>query len=173
MQSATGRFAQRWPTGALCIKSSSLFGSGTPALMMWLRLIIAMLVAPVVVIVIMCGQYFHLRGFRRSTPKLHTDMDMVRFKRLASIQMYVSLAGLIVMGIPLALWVIDLFWFGEMAWLDLLLFVLVPFAVECAVASVVVGTSRAVRSTPASDLSLASERDRVVDIWLHRALPSW
>jgi hypothetical protein len=139
---------------------------------MWSQIVSAMLVPPIIVVAIMLGQYFQLCAFRRNTPEFKTSEDLYRFKRLASIQMYSSLFGLVMMASPLAFWIADMFWFGESAWLDIV-FVIVPFAVECAVAFLVVGKSRAVRSTPTSDPVLASERDQVVEVWLHRALPNW
>jgi len=130
-------------------------------------------VAAAGVVVSMLALYAQLRRFQTLHPVLRTDEDLTAFKSLAAAQMYGSLVGLVLAWVPLALWAIGKFVFGVVGWLDALLFVALPFVIQLGVAAMTVGAARAVRATPSDDPNTKSERDRIVDIWLHRNLPNW
>jgi hypothetical protein len=136
-------------------------------------LVISMVAAAVAVVVAMVTLYFPLRRFRRTHPILRDDADMAAFRRLVSVQMYVSLAGFYLTWVPLVVWLVGHFVLGQLSWLDGLLFVVLPFAVQLAVSAGMVGTARAVRRTPAADKRLTAERDRVADVWVNNSFPDW
>ncbi len=98
---------------------------------------------------------------------------MAAFKRLASSQMYVSLISGYLLWIPLITWIFGKFLLGQLTWLDGLLFVVLPFAVQVLISSYMIGAARAVRSTPTTSKALDAERDWVVDVWLNKKLPEW
>ena len=136
-------------------------------------LITAMLVSPAAVLAVMLLLHGQLRRFSVSVPELRTPQDVGRFKRLAAGQMYGSLVGLVLTWLPLALWLAGKFWLGQLYWLDVVLFVVLPLVVLVWASGQMLSTARAVRATPATDPAIVAERDRVVDVWLHRNLPNW
>ncbi len=99
---------------------------------------------------------------------------MAHFKRLAKIQMLAALLFLpfIWPWLPFCIWLYGMFFADVLTWLDLLLFVVLPFAAVIVVASTVSGPVERARSL-ATDPSLVAERDRVVDVWLNGKLPDW
>jgi hypothetical protein len=140
---------------------------------MRLWLILAMALSSVAVLGIMLLGHAQLRRFLRSLPALRNSDDMSQFKKLAAAQMYESLVALALSAAPLVIWVIGKFMMGHLGWLDLLLFVVAPFLILGFAASKMSGAAEAVRQIAVADQSLAPERDRVVDVWLHRLLPNW
>ena len=117
--------------------------------------------------------YFPLRSFREKHPEIRGDADMLAYKRLASVQMYVSLAALYLAWVPLLVWIVGKFALGRLTWLDGLLFVVLPFVIQFALSAAAIGTANAVRSTPAATESLSAERDRVVGVWVNKKYPEW
>jgi membrane protein required for beta-lactamase induction len=117
--------------------------------------------------------YFQLVAFRTRYQTLRDETDMGAFKRLASMQMYVSLVGLYAAWLPLVVWLLGKFVFGNLSWLDGVLYVLVPFVVQFTLAAASVGTAKAVRRTAAASDAIAAERDRVADVWVNKNLPEW
>ena len=136
-------------------------------------LILSMLVPAAAVLAIMFLQHAQLRRFQRRVPELRTADDLAAFTRLAGTQMYWSLAGLTLTGVPPMVWLFGKFVAGQLGWLDALLYVVLPFAALTYASGRLVSTARAVRATPADDPALTAERDRVVHVWLHRNLPDW
>jgi len=136
-------------------------------------LITSMAAAAGAVVVAMIVLYLPLRSFRRKYPMLRDEADMSAFRRLASLQMYVSLAALYLTWVPLVIWIVGKFVLGQLTWLDGLLFVVLPFVAQFALSAAAIGTARAVRSTPAADERLTAERDRVVDVWVNKNYPEW
>jgi membrane protein required for beta-lactamase induction len=136
-------------------------------------LVAAMIAAAGTVIALMIVLYFPLRSFRRKHPVLRDEADMSAFKRLASLQMYSALPALYLTRVPLVVWLVGKFALGHLTWLDGLLFVVLPFFVQSAIAAGAIGTAEAVRSTPAANEALTAERDRVVDVWINKKLPQW
>ena len=136
-------------------------------------LIVSMLVSGGAVLALMLGLHAQLRRFQKRFPELRTSDDLQAFKALASAQMYASLVGLILVWVPLLIWIFGKFVFGRVGWIDLLLYVVIPFVVQLVTSGFLVGTARAIRATPARDMTLETERDRIVDVWLHRSLPNW
>ena len=136
-------------------------------------LVASMVAAAGAVILAMIVLYFPLGSFREKYPLLRNETDMVAFKRLASFQMYVSLAALYLTWVPLFIWIVGKFVLGQLTWLDGLLFVILPFIVQFALSAAAIGTAKAVRSTPAADQTLTAERDRIVDVWVNKKYPEW
>ena len=136
-------------------------------------LVTSMVAAAGAVALAMIGLYFPLRSFREKHPEIRGDADMLAFKRLASVQMYVSLAALYLTWVPLLIWIVGKFVLGRLTWLDGLLFVVLPFVIQFALSAVAVGTAEAVRRTPAATDTLTAERDRVVDVWVNKKYPEW
>ena len=140
---------------------------------MRLWLVASMVAAAGAVILAMIVLYFPLRSFREKYPLLRNENDMLAFKRLASVQMYVSLAALYLAWVPLLIWIVGKFVLGQLTWLDGLLFVILPFVTQFTLAAAAVGTAKAVRSTPAAHETLTAERDRVVNVWVNKNYPEW
>lgn len=136
-------------------------------------LVTSMVAAAGAVVAAMIVMYFPLRSFRQKHPVLRSGADVSAFKRLASSQMYVSLGALYLTWVPLVIWLVGKFVLGRLTWLDGLLFVVLPFVVQFALAAAAVGTAEAVRSTPAADEALTAQRDRVADVWVNKKYPEW
>jgi hypothetical protein len=136
-------------------------------------LIGTMIAGAATVLAAMLGCYLQLVHFGKRYPTLSSDADILAFKRLATIQMYISLPGLYLAWLPLVLWLPGKFFLGQLTWLDGMLFVTVPFLAQLGLAAATVGTAKAVRRTPAANDVLAAERDRVADIWVHKNFPEW
>ena len=134
-------------------------------------LIALMVLPPTLMVVAMLALYAEAAA-RLPTRRLHPSRAgrLVRFQRLATIQMTVALSEPVLFWLPWIVWPVGHFFIGELTWLDLLLFGVLPF---CIVANVAFSTS--VRqepcATPASSSELEAQRDHVVNIWLNRWLP--
>jgi hypothetical protein len=140
---------------------------------MRLWLILAMMLSSVAVLGIMLLGHAQFRRFQRSLPALRNSDDLSQFKKLAAAQMYESLVSLTLTAAPLVIWVFGKFIAGHLGWLDLLVFVIAPVLILGFASDKMRGTAEAVRQIAVADQSLASERDQVVDVWLHRLLPNW
>jgi hypothetical protein len=139
-------------------------------------LLLTMMVAfPALAVVCMIVLSTTYERFRRSVPELRTPDDLGRLRSLAKLQMYLSLLGhpLVTIGGVIAVWLVGWLIVKELGWLDLLLFGLLPFIVACVIAASGKSPARMAKTIPASDASLASERDRIVDVWINRVLPDW
>jgi hypothetical protein len=134
-------------------------------------LIALMVLPPLLMVIAMLAMYAQLRRFQRLVPVLRGPDDLARFQRLATIQMIVALSEPVLFWLPLIIWPIGHFFIGDLTWLDLLLFGVIPFCIVAIVAFSTIGTARAVRATPTSSTELEAGRDRIVDIWLNRWLP--
>ena len=132
-----------------------------------------MVAAAATVVLAMVGLYFPLRRFREKYLIIRNESDMLAFKRLASFQMYVTLGTLYLTWVPLLIWIVGKFVLGHLTWLDGLLFVILPFAIQMALSATAIGTANAVRSTPVADEALTAERDRVADVWVNKLYPEW
>ena len=133
--------------------------------------LVALIVPSAIVISLLIGLLFPILAFRKKYPTIRNEGDLLAFKRLASIQMYGSLLALYLLGLPFFVWLAGKFAFGQLTWLDGLLFVILPFAAQVAISMAAIGTVRAVRNTPAEGELLVKERDRVVGVWLNQKFP--
>jgi hypothetical protein len=111
--------------------------------------------------------------FRRAVPRLETEADMRRFKRLATVQMYVSLFVIPLQFVPFILGMIGVLFVEGFGWRDLLLYAVLPFAVLFTLAALSIGLFRAVRATPTANPTLEAERAHVADVWVNRNFPDW
>jgi hypothetical protein len=136
------------------------------------ELLIALTILPTAFMIIaMLAMYVQLRRFQRRIPVLREPEDLARFQRLASIQMIVAISEPVLFWTPAIVWIVGHFFIGDLNWLDLLLFVIVPFCLLAIVAFSTIGTARAVRATPAASSGLEARRDHIVNIWLNHRLP--
>ena len=136
-------------------------------------LVASMVAAAATVVLAIVALYLPLRSFREKYLVIRNEPDMLAFKRLASFQMYVTLAALYLTWVPLLIWIVGKFVLGHLTWLDGLLFVILPFVIQMALSATAIGTANAVRSTPVADEALTAERDRVVDVWVNKLYPEW
>jgi hypothetical protein len=113
--------------------------------------------------------------FRRIVPELRTPEDLQRLRSLAKLQMYLSFLGhpLVTIGGVIVIWVVGWLLVKKLGWLDLLVFGVLPMIVLLIIAAVGESPARMAKGIPASDASLASERDRIVDVWINRLFPDW
>ncbi len=70
-------------------------------------------------------------------------------------------------------WVVGWLVVKELGWLDLLLYGVLPIIVTFVIAAIGESPALMAKSIPASDALLASERDRIVDVWTNRLFPDW
>jgi len=138
-------------------------------------LLTIMVALPTVAAVFMVVLTITYHRFRRIVPELRTPEDLRRLRSLAKLQMYLSLLGhpLVTIGGVIVTWVIGWLVVKELGWLDLLLFGVLPIIVPVVIAATGESPARMAKSIPASDSSLASERDRIVDVWLNHLFPDW
>jgi hypothetical protein len=136
-------------------------------------LLVLMLIPPTVNVIGMLASVLQFKRFQRTVAALRTSEDMRRFKRLATIQMYVSLVLLWITVVPPLVWLYGFFFGRVLGWLDLLLYVVLPFVPVLVIALRGADTANAVRATPADDPALAAERDHVAHVWVNRYFPDW
>jgi hypothetical protein len=136
-------------------------------------LVLAMLVAAGATVLIGLALYAQVLRFKRRLPQLRDPGDLEKFKAMASVQMYASFVGIRMAWIPLIIWVIGKFFLRSLTWLDLALYVVLPYVIQTVIAVTTIGAFRAVRATPATDPALNKERERVAEVWLRRNFPDW
>ncbi|HEX2474702.1 MAG TPA: hypothetical protein VHK01_08150 [Lacipirellulaceae bacterium] len=136
-------------------------------------LLILMLAPPAIALLGMFLLRMQAGGFLKAVPEIRTRDDLVQFKRLAKIQMYVALVTLPLLWLPTLVWLVGTFLIAEVGWLDLLWYVVLPWMVVVAAASALSGPVERVQKLPAGDPSFQAERDHIVDVWLNRRLPDW
>ena len=113
--------------------------------------------------------------FRRIVPELRTPEDLQRLRSLAKFQMYLAIPGhpLVTIGGPIAIWFIGWLVLKELGWLDLLVYGVLPMILPVAIAAIGESPATMAKDIPAKEASLASERDRIVDVWINRLFPDW
>ena len=138
-------------------------------------LLTIMVALPTIAAVFMVVLTITYHRFRRIVPELRTPEDLQRLRSLAKFQMYLSLVGHpnVMIGGVIATWVIGWLVVKKLGWLDLLLFGVLPIIVPVVIAAMGESPARMATSIPASDSSLASERDRIVDVWINHMFPDW
>ena len=136
-------------------------------------LLIIMLAPPALNLLAMIVLRAHLVSFQRAVPRLRNADDMARFKRLATVQMYATLVVLPTEALPLLVWIYGKFIAGALGWLDLLLYVIVPFLGLTGAAMLLGKQADEVRATPADTPELEKERDLVADVWVNKNFPEW
>jgi len=138
-------------------------------------LLTIMVALPTVAAVFMLILTMTYHRFRRIVPELRTREDLRRLRSLAKLQMYLSLVGhpLLTIGGPIATWVIGWLVVKKLGLLDLLLYGVLPIVVACVIAAIGESPAKMAKGIPASDASLAAERDHIVDVWINRLFPDW
>lgn len=138
-------------------------------------LLMIMVALPAVTAVFLVVLTITYHRFRRIVPELRTPEDLRRLRSLAKLQMYLSLFGhpLLMIGGVIVTWVVGWLVVKELGWLDLLLYGVLPIIVTFVIAAIGESPALMAKSIPASDALLASERDRIVDVWTNRLFPDW
>jgi hypothetical protein len=138
-------------------------------------LITIMVALPTIAAVFLVVLTITYRRFRRTVPELRAPEDLQRLRSLAKFQMYLALPGhpLVTICGPIAIWGIGWLVLKELGWLDLLVYGVLPMSLPVAVAAIGESPARMAKDIPAKEASLASERDRIVDVWINRLIPDW
>jgi hypothetical protein len=115
------------------------------------------------------------RRFRRTVPELRTPQDLQRLRSLAKFQMYSALLchPNVMIGGVIVIWVVGWLVLKKLGWVDLLVYGVLPMIVPFVIAATGESPATTAKGIPASDASLASERDRIVDVWINRLFPDW
>ncbi len=135
-------------------------------------IIAIMLTCPV--IGLMLCVYFggHLRRFLKETPQIKSPKDIERFEQLVKGQMYAALAQIVILSIPILVFAYGLFIKLLKPNTDIL-YMLAPSLIVLAAGMILKKTEHTVQHIPTANDELAKERDRIVEIWQHQALPNW
>lgn len=138
-----------------------------------MRPVLLALIVGIPVMGVLLQIYFshQIRCFLRETRALESAGDLDRFKGVAAIQMYAALVLLPILMAPLALYIYGL-WSGELPPSDLV-FLLVPSLALIVAGQAGKRVERRMHEMPIADEELGRERDRVVDVWLHKPFPDW
>jgi hypothetical protein len=138
-------------------------------------LLTIMVALPTIAAVFLVVLTITYRRFRRIVPELRTPEDLQRLRSLAKFQMYLAIPGhpLVTIGGPIAIWFIGWLVLKELGWLDLLVYGVLPMILPVAIAAIGESPATMAKDIPAKEASLASERDRIVDVWINRLFPDW
>lgn len=136
-------------------------------------LLTLMLAPPVVCLLALLALRAQLIRFQRDVPRLGSADDLRRFKRLAKVQMYGTLLVFALIGLPLLVWGLGKFVGGALDWLDLLLYVILPFAALVLILNYLDAPAEDVRATPADTPEFERERDHVAQVWVDKNFPEW
>ena len=110
-------------------------------------------------------------NFLNSVNMLKNDLDMKEFKKLVKENMYAALANIVFLGGSWILYFIG-FFIKILNIIDFG-FILIP-AVLIVIFSLKLKTlEKKLQNLPTENPALEDERDRVVDIWLHKPFPNW
>jgi hypothetical protein len=131
-----------------------------------------MLLFPAVLIVMMVLLRAQLKRFQGRIPQIRSESDLEHLRRLATVQMYGGLFSPL-LWLPFLVWIYGKFVANELAWADLLKFGILPFLCVSAAAFALGGPAKEVQDIAVADSRLKPERDRIVDVWLHKKLPKW
>lgn len=112
-----------------------------------------------------------LRRFLRDTPRIAGTHDLELLKVVVARQMYAALVQIVLLASPPVMFGIGLLQ-GLLVPSEALLVVL-PAAAALLVGAAFKRTEAAVRSLPADDEHLASQRDTIVRTWLRKPVPGW
>ena len=132
-----------------------------------------MIVPPVIGVVAALWGGAQLRRFARDVPVLRTAAELDRFKRIASLQMYVALGLIPLLALPLLVWLYGMFVAAVLGLFDIFLGVVLPSLALAVVGHFTKRTEKSVQQLPVEDPALRAERDRVVQVWQSQALPDW
>jgi hypothetical protein len=138
-------------------------------------LLTIMVALPALAAIFMIVGTITYRRFRRNVPELRSRDDLRRLRSLAKLHMYLALLvhPYVLFGGVIVTWLIGRLVVKELGWVDLLLFGVLPLIVPVVIAVKGESPARMAKSMPASNATLASERDRIVDVWLNRLFPDW
>lgn len=136
-----------------------------------LYFVVGIVVPPVVVIIMQLLVMKAQREFLAVIAELRTPADMITFKRIAANNMYLALGAIVLGLLPWIVWIVGVAT-GNLPFTALVL-TFIPSLVMLVIGLQAKELEKRVQTIPAADPAMAAERDRVVDIWLHRPLPEW
>ncbi len=110
-------------------------------------------------------------NFLNLVSRIQNDLDMEEFKKLVKENMYAALANIVFLGGSWILYFIG--YFIKILNIVDFVFILIP-AVLIVIFSLKLKTlEKKLQNLSADSPTLEDERDRVVDIWLHKPFPNW
>ena len=136
-----------------------------------LYFVAGLLLPPIVVIIMQLAVMRSHREFLAAIPELRSAQDMYAFKRLAATNMYLALVVIVLEVLLWGVWIVGV----ATRNLPLISIVLtfIPSVALLVIALQAKQLEQRIQTMPAADPALAAERDRVVDVWLHRPFPNW
>jgi hypothetical protein len=136
-------------------------------------LLILMLAPPAIALVVMFLLRAQASRFLGVVPEIRTNHDLAQFRKLAKSQMYAAFVVLPLLWLPTLIWLAGMFVAGDLRWLDLLWYVVLPWVAVVAAALALGGPVEQAQKIRVTDPAFQAERDHIVDVWLHRRLPDW
>lgn len=112
------------------------------------------------------------RRFLATTPELTGPADLEAFKALAKLNMIAALAILPYVVAPIVLFFVGKS-MGHLGEAEDFLYLLVPSIVNLVAGLQLRTWEKRMQAMPARDEALRAERDRVVDVWLHKPWANW
>lgn len=103
---------------------------------------------------------------------IDTRQDLEAFKTLAKTNMYGAWVAMVVAGLPIALFVYGLMR-GLLGGSPARFLLMLPMSVVLLFTKKMKQNEQLAQNLPVTDPILKKERDRVVDVWMHKAFPDW
>ncbi len=113
-----------------------------------------------------------LRVFLFQVPRINSERDMEIFKRIVATQMYSIFVLAILLISPWLIFIYGAMVAKVLALIDFL-YMMVPFAGAFLATRWMRPFIQEAKQIPAISKELEDARDKVVDIWVHKALPPW
>jgi len=112
-----------------------------------------------------------LKRFVDRTPVLASHLDMMRFKRVVSHQMYAALLQIVLLSAPLVIFFTGMM-FEFLAGSDIFV-IIIPSVIILIVAGISRKWETRAKTIPTADPELQKQRDAIVHTWLRKPLPDW
>jgi len=112
-----------------------------------------------------------LRRFVDRTPVLASRLDMMRFKKVVSHQMYAALVQLVVLSAPIVIFAAGIM-FKVLGGTDFL-FIIIPSVVILVLAGITRRWETRAKTIPVADPEIEAERNTIVHTWLRKPWPDW
>jgi len=112
-----------------------------------------------------------LKKFVDRTPILATHLDMMRFKRVVSHQMYAALLQVVLLSAPIVIFFTGMM-FDFLTASDIFV-IIVPSVIILIVAAFTRKWETRAKTMPTASPEIKAERDAIVHTWLRKPLPDW
>lgn len=113
----------------------------------------------------------NLKNFLNTTPRVESNMDLERFKRMVKRQMYAALLQIFLLGMPILIYgygsfrgILD---FGDV------LYVVIPNTIIIIFSRLMRKHEVTGQTISSSTPELRSEVDVIINYWKKKALPNW